>query len=341
MRSLSSDCEYIYLKTGIFLDKFKDKTIFITGGTGFIGKWFLEYFSWLNDNKNACMEIIVLSRNPSKFISDFPHFARNYIIYYTGDVIDFCSFDRHVDYIIHAATDSDAETNKNFPLKMVDTAVLGTRRILDFAVEKNVKCLLYLSSGAVYGTPPENELYFEESSLGAPDVLDSSSAYGESKRMAELLCKLYFEQFRLKSVIARCFAFVGPYLPLDKHFAIGNFINNVLRHEDIIIKGTGMPLRSYMYASDLIVWLLYCLFKGEGGTAYNVGSDQPVSIKDLAEITASFNSDLTVKVLNQTNTSQRNFNYIPDTSKIRSDLHVPEVIALKEAISRTINFYSE
>jgi nucleoside-diphosphate-sugar epimerase len=123
------------------------------------------------------------------------------------------------------------------------------------------------------------------------------------------------------------------------HFAVGNFIGNGLRGEEIIIKGNGLPLRSYMYAADLIIWLFYVLFKGKNGEAYNIGSDKAVSIKELAMEVAQFFPDLSVKVLGQENPTDRNQNYVPGTDKIKSELDIPNILSLNEAIHRTIKYH--
>jgi dTDP-glucose 4,6-dehydratase len=139
--------------------------------------------------------------------------------------------------------------------------------------------------------------------------------------------------------IARCFAFVGPYLPLDKHFAIGNFIQDTLKGRNIIISGDGSPLRSYMYAADLVIWLWTILLRGNNGEAYNVGSDQAISIKELATNIAQFSLGTSVIIKNEVRLTDRNQNYVPDISKARLQFHFGDGISLNEAIYKTIQYY--
>jgi nucleoside-diphosphate-sugar epimerase len=337
---IDKDLEYIFNKTTHFVNEFNGKSIFITGGTGFIGKWILEFLLYLINSKSFNFNVIVLSRNPDLFLNQYPHFRFTNFQFIQGDIISF-DYNQlpHTDIIIHAATEANAKLNHEQPLHMIDTIVEGTRKVLDYAVRvKSIK-VLYLSSGAVYGVQPNNLNGFPEDYCGGPNILLTSSAYAEAKRLAELSCVCYQKQHQLNITIARCFAFVGPYLPLDMHFAIGNFIGNGLKGEDIIIKGNGIPTRSYMYPTDLITWLLFLIINGESGQAYNVGSDEPISIIELARLVSKKFPSTKVKVLNQVSPTDRNQNYIPDISKIKQELGVQLTIDLETAISKTIDFY--
>ncbi len=180
-------------------------------------------------------------------------------------------------HVIHAATEASAKLNGDAPLVMFDTIVDGTRRVLQFSLSHSVGRFLFVSSGAVYGNQPSHLTHISESFAGGPDPLDRASAYAEGKRAAELLCAVTASP-SLETTVARCFAFVGPYMQLDAHFAIGNFIADALGGGPVHVKGDGSPFRSYLYASDLAVWLWTMLFKGRSGRAYNVGSEDALSI---------------------------------------------------------------
>ena len=217
----------------------------------------------------------------------------------------------------------------------------GTRHSLDFAVACGAKKFLLTSSGAVYGKQPSEITHVPEDYTGAPDPLSPSSAYGEGKRAAELLCAIYHKQHGLETKIARCFAFVGPYLPLDVHFAIGNFIRDAINGHTIRIAGDGTPYRSYLYTADLTVWLWCILFKGVSSRPYNVGSDAGTTISELARTVASV-SQRVVEVLIAKNpiSEKRPDRYIPSIERASRELNLISRIQLRQAIQKTMAWYS-
>lgn len=338
---LEEDLEHILKHTDDIWDNFKGKTIFITGGTGFFGKWFLETFAYANHKLNLNCKVIVLSRNPEKYLEEFAYIKNNPIFkFIKGDVRDFVFPEEAIDFIIHAATEASAKLNNEDPLLMMDTIIEGTKRTLELAKEKKVKSFLFISSGAVYGKQPSELTHIAEDFLGAPDCQDPNSAYGEGKRIAELLCAIYFRKHSVTVKIARCFAFVGPYLPLGTHFAIGNFINDGLKSKPIIIKGDGTPYRSYLYASDLIIWLLKILILGKSNLPYNVGSDQDLNIKELANIIANcFENNIKVEIKTIPDTTKNIERYVPSISRIKQDFQLDVNIDVISSTKKTINYY--
>lgn len=335
------DLEHILTKTNNIWDLVRNNNIFITGGTGFFGKWLLESFVYINEKLNLNATATILTRSPEKFLTEFPFYSNISSVKFTkGDVLNFSFPEEGFQFIIHAATEADAALNASHPLSMLDTITSGTRRILDFAKTKTVKSLLFTSSGAVYGKQPENVLHTKENDSFYLDINNPESAYAEGKRIAELYCSVYSKHYNIPIKIARCFAFVGPYLPLDKHFAIGNFILNALNNEDIIIKGDGTPYRSYLYAADLTIWLWTILLKGENLTPYNVGSDDDHDLLSVAQMIAKLNPSVNVEVLSKKNESKPIERYVPDISFIKEKLDVEIYFKLKESIKKTQDFYT-
>ncbi len=339
---LAIDLDHILKHTASLWDELRGKRIFITGGTGFFGCWLLESFAWANDKLGLDALAMVLTRNPDTFKHKAPHLANHPAIrFHVGDVRSFEFPVGEFSHVIHAATEASATLNEENPLLMFDTIVDGTRRVLEFARQRGARKFLLTSSGAVYGRQPLDMTHIPEEYTGGPDPLDPRSAYGEGKRAAEMLCALYARQFGLETKVARGFAFVGPYLPLDLHFAIGNFIRDGLRGGPIQVNGDGTPYRSYLYAADLAIWLWTILFKGETCWPYNIGSEADLTIKDLAHALAQiFQPPVRVQIAQRAAPGQKTERYVPSTQRAETKLRLKQTIELQESIKRTVVWHS-
>jgi len=313
--------------------------ILLTGGTGFFGKSILRYLHSSPEWRSSIEEVTVLSRNPGAFLLDHPEFSGfSWLTFHQGDILqpETLPRDGAFTHVLHCAADSTQGTKLQTTARF-DQIVDGTRYLLDFSVAQGVQKFLLASSGGVYGPQPLNTAQIEEDFLGMPDPLISGNAYGVGKRVAEHLCALYQEAHGLDCVIARCFAFVGPDLPLGVHFAIGNFIRDALKASPIAIEGDGTPLRSYLYQTDLAEWMLQILVSGTPGEAYNVGSDIAISIRDLALLIRDLvDPKLEVEVRETSNSLPRQ-RYVPSIEKIRHDLGLDVTVPLSEAILLTVD----
>jgi dTDP-glucose 4,6-dehydratase len=334
--ALEQDLDFIVGATKEVWPSLRGARLFITGGTGFIGCWLLESLRHADQYHQLGIEATVLTRDPEAFRLKAPHLA-NYpgFRFIPGDVCNFVTPPDEFTHLIHAATDASADLNENDPRQMFDTVLQGTRRALDFAVEKAVGRVLFLSSGAVYGQQPWEMERVSESWTGGPSCVDPRAAYAEGKRAAEMLCAIYQKQFGVKIAIARIFALLGPYLSLDIHFAAGNFIRDAIQGKSIIVNGNGSPCRSYLYASDLTIWLWHMLVRAEPGKPYNVGSDESVSIRELAEKVSVTLGHVGHQVLGAQDLGWNPGRYVPETGLIARDLGLRKTVTLEEAIQRT------
>jgi dTDP-glucose 4,6-dehydratase len=193
----------------------------------------------------------------------------------------------------------------------------------------------------VYGRQPSDVTHISEEYGGAPDTLQASTAYAEGKRAAETLCAAYAAQYGVQSTIARCFAFVGPYLPLDIHFAVGNFIGDALRGGPVRVNGDGTPFRSYLYAADLAIWLWTVLFRGKAMRAYNVGSSEAVTIEQLARVVAgAVEPPAPVVVAQRAIAGNVVHRYVPAVRRAETELGLRQTIALADGIARTIGWHA-
>jgi len=342
---LAADLNHILSHTEDLWEELRDQRIFITGGTGFFGAWLLESFAWANDQLNLDASLVVLTRDAETFRKKMPHLANHQAIgFHIGDIRNFTFPKGEFSHIIHAAATSAVATFHNEdPLVKFDTVVSGTRHTLDFAVQCHARKFLLTSSGVVYGQQPSGMTHISEDYGGAPDTADPNSAWGESKRAAEFLCTLYSKKYGMEAKIARCFSFVGPYLPLDIHYAIGNFIRDGMNGGPVLVKGDGTPYRSYLYAADLAIWLWTILLRGKACHPYNVGSEDDITIAELAnKVSMCLHKPVEVQI---TKTPDRDNNlverYVPLTKRAQRELGLRQRIDLAEGIKRTISFFQD
>lgn len=334
------DLNHILKHTSHLWEEVRGQSIFITGGTGYFGCWLLESFTWANDRLDLGAKAIVLSRNPEAFAVKVPHLARHPSVYLIqGDVRTFEFPAGEFPFVIHAATEASAKLSQENPLLMFETIVEGTHRTLEFARTHGTHKFLLTSSGAVYGKQPSEMTHIHEDYLGAPDPMDIDAAYGEGKWAAEVICRLYAHHFGLETKIARCFAQVGPYLPMDIHYAIGNFLRDALQGGPIRVNGDGTPLRSYLYAADLTIWLWTILLKGKPCHPYNVGSDKGITIAGIADIVRQqIAPGSAVTIARQPEPSQQRQRYVPSIERARNELMLEVWIPLEESIQKTVHW---
>ena len=327
--------------TRVLWEEMRGQSIFITGGTGFFGMWLLESFTRANDALDLGARAVVLSRDPVAFAKKAPHLSeRTDLEFIAGDVRTFEFPTGLFSFVIHAATEASFKLNDERPDEMLDAIIAGTKRVLEFSAQARVKKLLLTSSGAVYGRQPSELTHVPEEYLGAPDPLLPSSAYGEGKRVSEHLCVVHAKKHGNEVKIARCFAFVGPHLPLDGHFAIGNFIRDALQGQAIHVGGDGTPMRSYLYAADLAVWLWTILFRSPTERAYNVGSSEAVSIAELANtVREVLSPNTTVQISGLGGPHHPISRYVPSVQRAKSELNLRVLISVPDGVAKTAAWF--
>lgn len=328
--------------TGV--QQLRNQRILITGGTGFVGSWLLEALLHLNRRHNLSLQLVVLTRNPSRFAATRPHLARDSAIQIlAGDILHpehWSGKISTVDLVFHGAFDSGLSPGTLSTLNIIDTIFDGTRNVLKAAAELHARRVLFVSSGAVYGDMPEGMQKFSETTRTAPDQLSPRGAYGEAKRAAEAWGTAFCEHNKIQFVIARLFAFAGPYLPLDQHFAFGNFLRDCLQGGPIKVQGSGRSVRSYLYGADLAVWLLAVLGFDRRIGVWNVGSDEAVTIVELAQLFQELAGRSCAVEQNPLLDQPEPISvYVPDISRARNELKVDIKFSLSEAIRMSFRYY--
>ena len=332
---LESDRELLRAGTEPLREEVRGGRFFVTGGTGFFGCWILEALTAACDDLDP--RVTVLTRDPEAFRARAPHLAMHPAVsLLAGDVRSFSIPAERFEYVIHAAFDSSREPDAE---ETGSTIIDGTARCLDLARRARARRFLFVSSGAVYGKQPLDLSHVSEEYADDPASRGSLSPYGEAKRAAEALCLRTASESELEVPIARGFAFVGPHLPLDGHFAIGNFIRDALAGGPIRVHGDGSPIRSYLYAADLAVWLLTILLRGRSGAAYNVGSERGVSVGELARLVADTIDPRPNVEIARPPSGAAPERYVPSNRRARAELGLDETVKLPEAIRRTADWY--
>ena len=314
------------------LEELRNKSLFLTGGTGFFGKWLLAGLCHANSELDLKLCLTVLSRDPRPFLNLHPELASVEGLHFEkGDVADFLTTDLRCDYLLHAAADTTSVTTEAEEKERFRVIVEGTRHMLALAKSSGARRMLNVSSGAVYGefTCQPSGAKETDYNLAQPLI-----PYAEAKREAERLCG----ESGIDFVTARAFAFLGPYLLLDAHFAAGNFLRDARRGGPILVRGDGTALRSYLYPADLVVWLLRILVRGTRGDAYNVGSDEVVSTGQLAQRIADSMEPKPEVIIQSVQPQGPQNIYLPNVQRARDELKLNAAIRLDDAIVRTQAF---
>lgn len=326
----------------------KNSHIFLTGGTGFFGIWLIESILWANEKNNCQIYLTILTRSQKDFLEKkAPHLKNNpYLSFIEGSASNFVmplpSYEHRFKYIIHAASENNIAGSPDWPEKHYREAMDGTHRLIEMAKAHQSKGILITSSGAVYipvDRINENGLSIEGPN-GVDDFTSEKMIYGQSKRMMEMVAVVAAKSYHFQALIARCFAFLGPYLPIDSNYAAGNFVRDTLLRKKVVVSGDGTPLRSYMYPVDLVVWLLKILVEGKNGVPYNVGGDEIVSIGDLARRVSTVGENPAgYEIRGVPLPNAKPSCYLPSLERVKSELNVKVTVDLDEAIYRTLKWH--
>ncbi len=335
---IRTDCQEVIAPSATGLEKLKNQLVYITGGSGFVGTWLTEAITFLNDNFHFNTNVILVSRSVDSFKDKTPHLAsRKDVGFISADVKNIFEVPGDVSYIVHAAATPDNRQHVSDPLGVMETITKGTSAVIDASVRLNsLKKILNISSGQIYGRHADVEA-ISENYCGAIDCNTITSVYPEAKRYAETVCIAYWSLFKIPIVTARPFSFIGPYQRLDKPWAINNFIRDALKNNTIRIIGNGEPLRSYMYPSDMALWLLRILVDGKPSAAYNVGSPEGINLKDLAykiKDASHAKSDIIIQHMNDDRSR-----YLPDITLSQRALGLEINVSINEAITRSIEWF--
>lgn len=300
------------------------KELLILGGTGFFGQALLSELVPAVDARRVRTRIVVTTRSAARATALAPVYAHPCIQLVE---VDFEHQSRvqvalRPDYILHMATTSARETfSGKGQLRKFELLVNATRAVCDVLTNGAAPArVVFTSSGVVYG-PEMPHGGFRETDPVRINPLDPASSLAMGKVASEYLLSAHCAELGIPLSIARCFSFVGPHLPTDIHYAIGNFVSDALAGRDIVIRGDGQDIRSYMHVRDAVRWICHLLFSSDAPPVVNVGSPEPLSIEELARRVADLiNPAARVRILGEGPTTDnfRRRSYWPDVTLARS-----------------------
>lgn len=281
---IQSDLRYI-TEANLPWELFRNKTILISGASGFLPSYMVETFLYLNETKQFNIRILGLVRNIGKAHERFlRHKGNKNLIFISQDVCDKIKIDENIDFIIHAASQATPKIFFKDPVGTITPNVIGTSNLLNLAAEKKVECFLFFSTSGVYGYVDEESYPIKEDCFGYLDPMDLASCYLESKRMGETMCVSWMHQYGVPVKIIRPAITYGPGLKLDDGRSFADFISNIINNRDIELFSDGKAIRNFCYLADAILGFFTVMLKGKVGEAYNIATDQEISIIDLARL---------------------------------------------------------
>lgn len=282
------DSIYIAKCNSISWEQLNNTTILVTGATGLIGSTLIRGILKHNELFESKIFIIALSRNKDKYSMAFNGYEDNqYLSALFGDICDVELGDRKIDYIVHGASITASQSFVTNPVETIETAIFGTRHILDIARKKQVKDFVFLSSMEVYGTPKEGQIITEDQ-MGYLDPLSVRSSYSESKRLCENLCVSYVSEYAVPIKIVRLTQSFGPGIAMDDKRVFAEFARCIIGGKDIVLLTKGETKRMYLYTADAATAILTILTKGQNGVAYNAANmNTYCSVADMANMLVS------------------------------------------------------
>jgi nucleoside-diphosphate-sugar epimerase len=310
-------------------------SILITGVTGFVGRSLLDFLLEKTRQDRLRMRVVGVSRNDRSHTSLEAQFP--FLKCHVADLEEGLREIGDFDIIFHCATPASATMIADEPGRMLELIHKTTQSVVTLAKGmKKPPRVVFASSGAVYNWSCQDFTPKNEDETRAPSPFDPQSSYGEGKRLGELLFTIADHEGVLEFLDARMFAFAGRHLPLDTHFAIGNFVKNVCDREAIRITGHPRTTRSYLDADDMCEWLWAIAQRGARCRPYHVGSEEAVTIESLARLVADvgrtdFGIDSPIELLSQVHEIPASF-YVPSTQRTQDELGLTVSRTLRESI---------
>lgn len=342
---IQEDIEQLAKSLKPYYKFFSGKTFLLTGAGGFLGKYIVLLFKYLNEKVlTEPLNAILLDNFITGYEQEIA--SSEYIKFIRHNVIQPFQTDAPIDYIIHAAGIASPAYYTKFPIETMDVGTVGTRNMLELGRTKKVKSFIFMSSSEVYGDPDPKQVPTRENYRGNVSVLGARACYDESKRFGETMCEAYWNVYGVPVKMVRPFNVYGPGIRPDDYRVLPNFIEHALRKEPLPIHGDGCNTRSFCYINDQIDGIFRVLFCEENGEPFNIGNPDPeISVKGLAEKVVQ-NMPFEVKIVNidpphEVYANSDPKRRCPDISKITKATGFKPQYDLDAGLKRTIAWFSE
>ncbi len=331
------DIKTIILNTSDIYKYFNGKKILLTGGNGFLGKYFVEIFKNYNEILEKPINLLVIDKTFKK-----NQVSKNKNIkFISSDVSKKINTIFRPNIIIHAAGIASPFYYRKNPIETLEVAIDGTKNCLKIAKKNNSK-FIFFSSSEVYGDPQEKYVPTKETFRGNVNPVGSRACYDESKRLGETLCYIYNNYFNIHTNIIRPFNVYGPGMGQKDYRIFPNFISNIINNKDLKIYGNGKQTRTYCYITDAMEGFLRVVSLGKPGEVYNIGNNKPeISVKGIFDLLKKIsNKKINYEVVSHPKSypedePQRR---CPDISKARNELRYKPKIKLKDGLKTFLNW---
>ena len=334
---IEKDINKIFLNTKDFMNFFSDKQILITGGNGFLGKYFVEVFRRYNKVLKKPVLVDIYDNNFEKNSYD----KKSNLRFINKDVSQKFKVNKKIDIIIHAAGIASPFYYRQKPLETLDVAINGTRNCLEIAKRFNSK-FIFFSSSEIYGDPDPAFVPTNESYRGNVSSQGPRACYDESKRLGETLCYIYNKYYLLNTNIIRPFNVYGPGMSQNDYRIFPNFISNIINKKKINIYGSGKQTRTYCYITDAIEGFLRVIRYGKKGHVYNIGNNKPeVSVSEIYKILKKINKNkIYAKYVKHPKSypSDEPQRRCPDIYKAKKDLKFKPKISLENGLNNYLTW---
>lgn len=306
---IQNDMEEIIANEYIPFEKLRNKNVLVTGANGMLAYYFTCVLMHLNNKKNMNIKVVALVRNLAKAEKKFDIFLNNPLFeLLPQDVCNQIIIKDDIHYILHAAGAASPKFIESDPVGIIAANTRGTCNVMELARKNPIENILFTSTREVYGKV-DGISWIKEYDMGVFDPLDSRSCYPESKRMAEQICKSYYNQYKVPFTVARIAHSYGPGMDIDQDGRVmSDFISDVVNNRNIVLKSAGTAVRAFCYITDVIKAMFLVMLEGEIGEAYNIANEtEPVEIKDVAKMLVDLFPEKKLKVIFETSDNNNGY----------------------------------